>query len=79
MLVPSLEKLPSETGACLSSMSLCAQFCKENTVLCDDKFATSVNKEVLAVGYENQSHDITFLLQLVGSSDENSSGTKISF
>lgn len=44
-----------------------------------EKFATSVKKEILAVGNENQSDEITFLLQLIGSSDGNSSGTKISF
>lgn len=63
----------------VSSISLCAQFCKENVVLCDDKLAASFEKEILAVGNENQSDEITFLLQLIGSSDEKSSGTKISF
>ena len=63
----------------VSSISLCAQSCKENTVLCDDKFATSIKRETLAVGNENQSGEITFLLQLICSSDENSLGTKISF
>lgn len=63
----------------VSTNSLCAQFCKENRVLCDDKLATSVKRETLAVGNENQSDEFAFLLQLIGRSDENNSDTKISF
>lgn len=48
-------------------------------MLCDDKFATSVKTEILAVGNENQSDEFAFLLLLIGSSDENNSDTKISF
>lgn len=63
----------------VSSISLCAQFYKENRLLCDDKFATSVKTEILAVGNENQSDEFAFLLLLIGSSDENNSDIKISF
>lgn len=48
-------------------------------MLCDDKFATSVKTEILAVDNENQSDEFAFLLLLIGSSDENNPDTKISF
>lgn len=35
-----------------------------------DKFAASIMREILAVGSENQSDEITFLLQLFGRCDE---------